>query len=95
MKRNIERQMLKYLLTTMFMTSVFVIITMLISVGGSALNLLQSNQSAIIRGLQSLHEMKEQDNILRLQVANLTERMEEISACVMQKKTYDRLTHCR
>lgn len=30
--------------------------------------------------LQSLHEMKEQDNILRLQVANLTERMEEISA---------------
>lgn len=56
MKRNIERQMLKYLLTTMFMTSVFVIITMLISVGGSALNLLQSNQSAIVRGLQSLHD---------------------------------------
>lgn len=29
---------------------------------------------------QSLHEMKEQDNILRLQVANMAARMEEISA---------------
>lgn len=56
LNRKIEQQMLKYLLFTMFTTSLVVIITMLLSIGGSALNLLESNQSAIIRGLQSLYD---------------------------------------
>lgn len=56
MNRNIERQMQKYLISTMLLTSLFVILTMLLSIGGSALNLLQSNQSAIIRGIQSLYD---------------------------------------
>ena len=59
MNRKIERQMLKYLLATMFTTSLFVMTTMLISIGGSALNLLESNQNAIIHGLQSLYEKTE------------------------------------
>lgn len=56
LNRKIEQQMLKYLLATMFTTSLFIIITMLVSLGGNALNLLESNQDAIIRGLQSLYE---------------------------------------
>lgn len=56
LKRNIERQMLQYLFTTMLLTTLFVVVTMLMSIGTSTLNLLQSNQSAIIRGLQSLYD---------------------------------------
>lgn len=80
MNRKIERQMLKYLLATMFTTSLFVVTTMLISIGGSALNLLESNQNAIIRGLQSLYEKTE------LPVAELLETYPLInhSAVVMQ-----------
>jgi len=48
--------MQKYLVTTMLFSSLFVIITMLLSLGGNALNLLQSNQNAIIRGIQSLYD---------------------------------------
>lgn len=47
---------MKYLTTTMLLTSMFVITTMLLSIGSSALNLLQSNQVAVVRGLQSLYD---------------------------------------
>lgn len=56
LKHNIEGQMQKYLISTMLISSLFVIVTMLLSIGSNTLNLLQSNQSAIIRGLQSLYD---------------------------------------
>ena len=56
LKHNIEGQMSKYLVSTMLLTLLTVAVTMLLSIGSSTLNLLESNQSAIIRGLQSLYD---------------------------------------
>lgn len=56
MKHNLEHQMLKYLTTTMLLTIMFVVTTMLLSIGSSAMNLLQSNQVTVVRGLQSLYD---------------------------------------
>lgn len=55
LKHNIEGQMSKYLVATMLLTLLTVAVTMLLSIGSSALNLLESNQSAIISGMQSLY----------------------------------------
>ena len=52
MNRNIERQMQKYLVSTMLLTSLFVILTMLLSVGGSALNLLSLKTNVILTKLE-------------------------------------------
>lgn len=55
-KHNMEHQMLKYLTTAMLLTIMFVVTTMLLSIGSNAMNLLQSNQVAVVRGLQSLYD---------------------------------------